>query len=226
MKSFCPCCEQNDTKFLDWSSHYQNVVCSHCKTHPRHRALLLYLKQDPVFSHTKLWVLHFAPHGGVRKYLNTLPKLNYLTADLEGYSHGQTVDVKIDVTQIPFRDNLFDVVLCSHVLEHVPQDMLAMQELFRILKPGGWAFLAVPIKINATTFEDSSITSPEERRRYFGQENHVRYYGYDYQTRLAKVGFTVQEITVGELFKELSAEQRFAYGLRDREVLHFGFKPK
>lgn len=222
---YCPCCDRHDIEFLDWSSHYQNVVCSGCKTHPRHRAFMLYLRQHLVFEQTRLWLLHFAPHTAVRKYLAALPQLNYLTADLTNSFAGQTVDLQIDVTQIPFRENMFDVVLCSHVLEHVPQDMLAMQELFRILKPGGWAFLAVPINLNAKTLEDPTITSPEERRRYFGQANHVRYYGYDYQTRLAKVGFQVREITVQELFPDLSPEQRASYGLRDREVLHFGTKP-
>ena len=224
MSRICPCCHGDDIEFIDWKPTYKNVVCSNCKTHPRHRTLVLYLQRHPTFADSHLRLLHFAPHSAVRKYLNSLPKLDYITADIEGYAHGQPVDYKIDATSIPFADNQFDVILCSHVLEHIEQDTMAIKELYRVLKPGGWAFLAVPINAGAVTFEDSTIVDPQLRAKYFGQANHVRYYGTDYKTRLEGVGFKVNELSVAQLFQALSPEERAANGLHDREILHFGTK--
>jgi ubiquinone/menaquinone biosynthesis C-methylase UbiE len=100
--------------------------------------------------------------------------------------------VKIDMTNIQYPDCSFDVVLCSHVLEHIPEDVKAMQELFRILSHGGWAILQVPIDRNRTeTYEDFSITDPREREQHFGRYDHCRVYGADYRSRLESAGFEV-----------------------------------
>jgi SAM-dependent methyltransferase len=213
---FCPCCKQHCIRFLPWGKA-QNIFCPNCGTFPRHRALYLYLQTQPDFYHKNQKVLHFAPNHSLRKHFSSLSNLDYLTADLKDPS----VDVKIDLTQIAYPDNTFDVIFCSHVLEHVMNDLAAIHELFRILKPGGWAFLAVPIREKANTFEDPKIVSPEERKHYFGQRDHVRFYGYDYKDRLEAAGFTVNAVRKEKLLSNLTFQQRKKYGLHGRELFHF-----
>jgi predicted SAM-dependent methyltransferase len=116
--------------------------------------------------------------------------IDYLTADL----NDPDVMVQMDITEINYPAHSFDVIYCSHVLEHVPEDRRAMQELFRVLAPGGWAVLQVPITADAT-FEDPSITDPREREKIFGQHDHVRCYGPDYQNRLEAAGFHVNSFS-------------------------------
>src|SRR5690606_2967669 len=115
-------------------------------------------------------------------------RLNYVTADLDS----PYAAVRMDVCDIPFRDEVFDVVLCNHVLEHVPDDHVALLEIYRVLRQGGWAILQVPIDSDLeVTFEDESIVDPEQRKMVYGQDDHVRQYGRDYPSRLRNAGFTV-----------------------------------
>jgi SAM-dependent methyltransferase len=227
---FCPCCGQHCIKFFDWSLyskwtgsytdvHYKKILCPNpnCRSQPRHRALFLYLQKHANFKQNNLKVLHFGPNPSLRKHFSLQPNLEYITADL----YDSSVDIKIDITKIPYPENTFDIIFCSHVLELIPDDRAAMSELFRVLKPGGWALVAVPISENQKTFEDPNIIFPEERLRYFWQEDHVRLYGHDYKNRLQEVGFTVRAVTVKELLKDLTPKQREKYGLHDRELLHF-----
>lgn len=117
----------------------------------------------------------------------------YLTADLSGRAM-----VRMDVANIEYPDRSFDIIYCSHVLEHVQDDRRAMREFHRVLKEDGWAILLVPITA-AKTFEDPSIVEPRERLKAFGQEDHVRKYGPDYVDRLRDAGFKVEVATVGDL---------------------------
>jgi len=123
----------------------------------------------------------------------------------------------MDITNIPYEDNSFGVILCSHVLEHIPDDRKAMRELYRVLKPGGWAILQVPI-IRDKTFEDFSITKPEDRERVFGQWDHVRAYGKDYRDRLEKAGFKVR---VDDYVKRLGADKIKKYALKENEDIYY-----
>ena len=125
----------------------------------------------------------------------------YTTADIDS----PIADLKLDVTNIELPDNQYDVVICNHVLEHVNDVNKAFSEIRRILKPGGWAILLVPINPNVDTWEDPTITDPEERKRNFGQYDHVRQFGRDYAQVLEKAGFTVD---ADRLFYELTEEQR------------------
>lgn len=125
--------------------------------------------------------------------------------------------VQVDITGIPFEEDSFDVIICNHVLEHIEQDRKAMQELFRVLKPGGWAMLQVPLDGRIVTYEDHTIVQPEERERFFGQHDHVRRYGLDYKEKLEKVGF---EVKVDQFVKEFSPEQIYRYGLKANEDLY------
>jgi SAM-dependent methyltransferase len=139
-------------------------------------------------------LLHFAPEPGLVRRFAQMPHLRYVTADL----FDPSVMMRFDITTIPFDDHAFDLILCSHVLEHVPNDRQAMHELYRVLKPGGIALILVPIQ-GERTFEDATITDPLLRERYFGQFDHVRMYGTDIIQRLQQAGFYVQEIGVRDI---------------------------
>jgi SAM-dependent methyltransferase len=142
-----------------------------------------------LFDEQPKTMLHIAPEAMFATRLRKIPNLRYITADLLRHN----VTERIDLTTIPHPNNTFDISYCSHVLEHIPDDYQAMRELYRVLKPGGWALIDVPITADITV-EDPSITDPQERERLFGQHDHVRRYGSDVVERLQQAGFQVQKI--------------------------------
>lgn len=168
-----------------------NALCPVCGSKDRERLVYLYLlhKTDIFNRHNK--VLHVAPEANLEAVLRSRPTIDYVTADL----YDQSVTVRMDITDMAYPDNSFDVIICNHVLEHTVDDRKAMGELFRTLKPGGYAILQVPISLSLeNTHEDHSITAPSERERAFGQADHLRIYAKkDYRNRLEQVGFRVAE---------------------------------
>lgn len=128
------------------------------------------------------------------------------------------VKVKMDVTNIPFPDNSFDVVFCSHVMEHVPNDRKALGEFFRILTSNGWAIFMVPIRMTKLTDEDPEVSDPKERERRFGQSDHVRFYGRDFEERLKEAGFQVNLVKADDL---LELNQLEYMGISKKEVLFY-----
>jgi hypothetical protein len=189
----CPCCGGHFRHFLPHAYEViarLNALCPRCHCAERHRLLWLYLHNRTNFFRDNLKVLHFAPEYIFERKIRKCSNLDYITADLLS----PDVMVHMDITDIPYTDNTFDVILCSHVLVYVQDDRKAMCELYRVLKPGGWAILLVPIDLElATTIEDPSAIDPLERLRRFGQRDHVRIYGRDYLTRLEQAGFTVRQ---------------------------------
>lgn len=180
-------------KFLPYGYEKQreNVLSPSTLSLERHRLLWLYLKNETGFFTKDLKVLHFAPEQAFYKRFRNLKNLDYTTTDL----NSPLADVKADICDLPFEDNTYDFLLCNHVLEHIPNDTLAMKELYRILKPGGTAILQIPQDLTRReTFEDNSITSREERARIFGQYDHVRVYGRDFFDKLRSIGFKVEEV--------------------------------
>jgi len=130
--------------------------------------------------------------------------------------------VKADICNLPFKENEFDVILCNHVLEHIPDDTMAMQELFRVLKPKGMAILQIPQDLSLeTTFEDHTITDKKERAIIFGQYDHVRVYGRDYFNKLRDIGFTVEEV---DYTATLSNKDITKYCLAKGEIIPVCFK--
>lgn len=189
----CPVCERKFKRFLSYgygNNHRDNVLCPYDLTLERHRLMWLYLKQEsPFFSANKLDVLHIAPEQCFHKLFKNQKNLNYLTGDLES----PIADMHFDLHQIPLEDNRFDVVFCNHVMEHVDDALQCMRELHRVLKPGGWGIMQVPQDFTReVTYEDKSITSPEEREKHFWQKDHVRLFGNDYPQWLEKAGFRVE----------------------------------
>ena len=184
----------------------QNALCPGTLSLERHRLLWLYLDRKTTFLTDSIRVLHIAPEQVFYKKFKSFSHWDYTTSDL----HSPLADVKADICALPFEDNSYDFILCNHVLEHIPNDLKAMEELYRVLKPGGTAILQVPLEEGReNTFEDDAITDQRERTRIFGQYDHVRVYGQDYYNRLEEVGF---KATAVDFIKEISAAdvKRFA----------------
>jgi SAM-dependent methyltransferase len=202
-------------KFLPYGYENQrdNVLSPSTLSLERHRLLWLYLKQETHFFTAPLKVLHFAPEQAFYNRFRNLKNLDYTTTDL----NSPLADVKADICDLPFKDSSFDFILCNHVLEHIPDDTRAMQEVYRILRPGGTAILQIPQDLDREkTFEDDSITDPKERARIFGQYDHVRVYGRDYFQKLRETGFKVEEV---DYTKAISPEVIDRYRLAQGEIL-------
>ncbi|RSK42000.1 class I SAM-dependent methyltransferase [Mangrovimonas spongiae] len=190
-----------------------NVLSPSTLSLERHRLLWLYLKNNTTFFNDKLKVLHFAPEQAFYKRFKNLKNLDYTTTDL----NSPLADVKADICNLPFKDNSYDVILCNHVLEHIPNDTKAMKELYRVMKPGGWGIFQIPQDLNReVTFEDDSITDKKERARIFGQYDHVRIYGRDYFNKLRSIGFTVEEVDYTATITSLEIDK---YRLAEGEII-------
>lgn len=216
----CSCCNGSFRQLLSGGLEKRaNAVRPKCNSFERHRLLWLYLKRKTNLFTDKLRVLHVCPEYVFQKVLKDLPNLEYIGAGLAA----PFATVEMDITDIKQPDNSYDVILCNHVLEHIPEDYKAMAELYRVLKPGGWAILQVPLdyKLNET-FEDASIISPKDREIYFGKDDHVRVYGPDYKDRLETAGFTVK---VENYIKELGIDFAKEYCLPERDDIYFCTKP-
>lgn len=190
-----------------------NVLSPSTLSLERHRLLWLYLKNETTFFSAEKKVLHFAPEQAFYKRFRNLKHLDYTTTDLLS----PLADVKADICDLPFEDNSYDIILCNHVLEHISNDTKAMQELYRVLKPGGMGVFQIPQDLNRDiTFEDHSITDKKERAKIFGQYDHVRIYGRDYFNKLRKIGFTVQEVNYTA---SLSKQEIKRYCLSEDEII-------
>ena len=213
----CPICEISYRKFLPYGrlNPRPNALCPDSLSLERHRLMWLYLKERTNFFTQPHKLLHIAPELCFIKTFKGMKNLDYTTADLES----PLADVKMDVHSIPFDDHTFDVVFCNHVMEHVDNDIKAMSEIHRVLKPGGWAIIQSPQDYSrAETLEDPSITDPKERERIYWQSDHVRLFGMDYGKRLQKAGF---QVTEDRYVMELPEETVMRYALPPKEIIYF-----
>ncbi len=224
-RTFLPCGHKHpvlkDTNVVG-AGYRLNCRCPRCRSRDKERLLYLYLanETDVFVEHIRL--LHVAPESNLYEEFSKHRNIEYLTADLNPWA-GM---IKMDITDIQYEDDSFDGIICCHVLEHVSDDRKAMSELYRTLKPGGWAILQVPISLSLnSTFEDATITTPEEREKAFGQADHVRLYARDYRDRLEEVGFLVKEFkwTTSNKYYSGSANR---YGLNEDEIIYCASKPK
>ncbi|MCK9617787.1 MAG: methyltransferase domain-containing protein [Lentimicrobiaceae bacterium] len=206
---YCPFCQNSFRKLLPGgfnlpvinekkiigAGYRENNICPRCYSTDRDRLIYLYLKEKTNIFTQNIKLLHIAPEGSIKSLIQQYPNITYSQGDkfengYRGYYYDRKVN-QMDITQIPFPDDTFDVIICNHVLEHIENDKKAMEELYRVLKPNGWAIIQVPISQTlANTFE-AEANSPEERERLFGQFDHVRIYGQDYPSLLENVGFAV-----------------------------------
>jgi predicted SAM-dependent methyltransferase len=217
----CPCCGWYLRSFVERSSILKKSAtgfCPRCNAKARHRRNWLYLEQ-----HTKLFLestrlLEVAPWWALSRRFGKMANIEFTGLDLE--RTGPQVTTVGDVTCLPMESGHFDAVICIHVLEHVEKDRQAISEMHRVLKPGGWAIISVPIRLNQPTHEDPGITDPEERARVFGERGHVRFYGKDFIERLESAGFQVTLDQAEQIPKHI----RQKYGLRDDENIFHCYK--
>lgn len=204
----CPVCGFTGRKFAAAGTPpREEARCPICRAAERHRLLTHYIESETDLVEDNKQVLYFAPVDriarNIQQYGNKVITTDLLMPD---------VDIHADITRLPFSNETFDAVICSHVLEHIPDDSAAMSELYRILADEGYALIMVPKdKGREHTYEDESVTSPEEREREFGQSDHVRWYGRDFPQRLSEAGFEV--IT-----------ETYAETLQSKKVDRFGLK--
>ncbi|HMK48644.1 MAG TPA: methyltransferase domain-containing protein, partial [Thermodesulfovibrionales bacterium] len=217
----CPICGGSFDSFLPYGViKRDNALCPSCGSLERHRLLWLYLKAKTDLFSGKKKLLDIAPTMILSEKMKRLPNVDYLSID----KFSSVAMRKMDITCLDLQDDTFDSILCYHVLEHVPDDRRAMRELLRVLKPGGWAILQVPLKPGLQkTMEGVHISDPAERRRLFGQEDHVRYYGLDYKDRLEEEGFAVR---CDPFAKTLSLEEINRYSVFRDEDIYFCSKPR
>jgi SAM-dependent methyltransferase len=232
---FCPVCNSEFGSFAPayaWKGHAtegeltgQKCVvvapdgrCPGCDSLQRHRLLWKFLHEESeLFDGRSKKLLEIAPDLPFFNLFSGYPYLHYFPCDIhpaqEKYDAFRGGIIEADVCDLPFNDEVFDVVLCSHVLEHVENDRRALAELQRVMKRGGWAVFQSPIHYNMeNTAEDESVTSPDEREMLFGQADHLRKYGKDFKERIEDAGFRVFEID-------------FVHTFLPEEITRFGLDP-
>ena len=218
----CPCCRWRVRSFVSKGSlirKSETGYCPRCNAKARHRRIWLYLERHTDLFSRRVEFLEVAPWWALARRLRRLPDVRYVGMDIKP-SLAQ-VTLLGDVARIPLKSGAMDAAICIHVLEHVPDDRSAMAELFRVLKPGGWILVSVPLRLDHTTVEDPSITDPEERLRRFGERGHVRFYGADIRDRLTETGFEI-ELDLGS---DIPRDDREQYALRDDEHIFHCRKP-
>jgi SAM-dependent methyltransferase len=218
----CPVCTRSFRKFLPYGriNPRPNALCPNCLSLERHRLIWLYLRKKTDFFNGKKSVLHIAPEACFMRGFEKIHQELYITTDIES----PLAKVKADIHNLPFSDQSFEVVLCNHVLEHVADDIAAMKEICRVLRPGGYAIMQVPFfhPIPEKTISDPTITDRRMREKLFGQDDHVRRYGLDYPERIAQAGLTPFQ---DNFVDTLSDKDRETYGLVKGETIYGGRKP-
>ena len=213
---YCPLCESSLKNFIPIEFNKDsNKLCPNCGSLSRTRSLYFLIKKN--HANNKLKILDFSPHRSILEFFETEYE-NYISSDYED----QFFALKnYNITSIPEKDNTFDLVICFHILEHIPKDEKAIKELYRILKPNGTLLVQVPLK-KGSTYEDFSICKPEERLLAFGQEDHVRIYGMeDLKNLIEKQGFKVDLSNYSSKFND---KDKNYYGILDNELIYICLK--
>jgi len=216
----CPVCLQTLAFIPSGTPPRPLALCPYCGSLERHRLLYLYLRQKTNLFRDELSVLHFSPERGLGGALASQRNLKYATS---WYEPDRPADYHLDLTNLALADNSWDVLIAYHVLEHIPDDRKAMREMYRVLKPGGWAAVQVPIRNEPDTYEDASVDTDEERTEKFGQFDHLRFYGWqDFADRLTQAGFNV---TIERFGHELSDSAIREFALDRNERIYLVRKP-
>lgn len=218
----CPICGWNLRAFT-WGGisikYRPSGYCPRCNSKARQRRLWLFLKEKTNLFEDHLHLFQISPNYCFSRRFTRMSNLEYLHGEYRDrrYENLRPRSPKIDPTKMPFESGSFDAIICQHVLEHIRQDEEVMGELFRLLKPGGWAAISSPIRWDQKTFEDPSITNPDDRQKAFGEKVHVRIYGYDLQDRLEAAGFKVQV----DFGKDTDQVTREKFGLLEDEDIFY-----
>ncbi len=212
---YCPIC-RSSVKFFLPHGHLPrpDAECPVCASLERHRLVWMFFKNcSDLFDGRLKRLLHIAPEYIFAINFKKVKSIRYVSADLRA----RDAMMRMDITALPFHDSVFDVVYCSHVLEHVADDCKAMREVYRVLNRCGWAVLQVPITAKKT-IEDPSVSDPDERLRLFGHPDHVRRYGPDYVQRLADSGFQVNRYATQDIVARRSSVKM---GIRSRSGIFY-----
>jgi Methyltransferase domain len=203
-----PICGRSFWRFAPGPRERPQAYCPACRSAERHRVLYLFLHRRTDVFKRPMRVLHVAPEAGIQERLREVPAIDYVSTDLDPAA----AMVAADLTDLPFEDESFDLVICNHVLEHIPDDVAAMRELRRVLDRRGFAVMQHPIDAGrAETFEDWSVIEPAAREEAFFQNDHVRIYGRDFADRLSEAGFV--DITRMKYQDELPRDEIERYRL-------------
>jgi SAM-dependent methyltransferase len=200
----CPVCGRRYARFMRRGI---NLMCVGCRSYARHRLMMLYLQRETDLLRRSRRVLHLAPEPGLHAALSQAPTVDYVTADLEP---GPNVQVQADARDLPFDDDSFDVIVCSHVLEHIPEDVRVAREMARVLTPDGVALIQVPSDPDLETTHETFAPTPADREREYGQHDHVRLYAPDIVDRLGQAFDSVERVDYAAWF---APDKRYDMGL-------------
>jgi SAM-dependent methyltransferase len=209
----CPCCGWRLRTFTKGGFSLRtrhHGYCPRCNAKARHRRVWLHLQERTNLFTQDVRLFHVSPKYSLSRRLARMPNIDYVSADI---ANRPNIVLTMDLQSVPLRSSSVDAVICVHVLEHIADDRAAMAEMHRVLRPGGWALISVPVRLDQRTYEDVSIVSPAAREAAFGETSHVRYYGYDLSERLATAGFDVSI----DRASDLDEQTKRRYGLLDDE---------
>ncbi|MBD3201266.1 MAG: methyltransferase domain-containing protein [Candidatus Lokiarchaeota archaeon] len=213
---YCPICEKHFRKFIEFSSsQHKFIICPRDGSRKRQRLIWLFLKKYTKLFKNSLKLLYVAPVYCFDTRFKKMKNIDYYSIDL----FSSNAMYKMDLTKLKFKSKSFDAVICNHVLEHIEDDILAIKEIYRVLKIDGWALITVPIDIGLEkTFENKKIQTAQERLLFYGQKDHLRLYGKDFRERLDIVGFNVSQINFSEKLNNQSLSQ---CGLNEEEIIFY-----
>jgi len=211
-KRVCPLCKSKIKSFIPFRQR-ENAKCPDCGAVERHRALWLYFKyKAKIFSDREYTngykLLHFAPEAAFYTIFKSMKNIDYYPVDIDPTK--TEIREIIDIQSINYQDEMFDIIICNHVLEHISCDYTAMNELHRVLKENGAAYITVPVFNIEKTIEDSSYNTPDLRLQHYGHKAHKRMYGKDFPHKLRSTGFLVEEIN---MIEGLTGDELYRYGL-------------
>ena len=216
-KYICPCCGWKLRAFTYGGTSLRVRplgYCPRCNSKARHRQWWLFLQQKTNLFTDHLRLFYVSPNYCLSRRFSRLANIDYVGVDQKIH---RNISIKMSLPQTPLLSETFDAIICIHALEHIQEDRKAIHELYRVLKPGGWAGISTPIRLDQKTYEDPTITSPKERKRAFGETVHVRYYGYDLVDRLEEAGFHVKMYPGSEV----NQQSKQKYGLRGDENIFY-----
>lgn len=219
---YCNCCSKSFSHFLTKSNGLvvrKNAECPYCGSLERTRVLLNYLQNETTIFSRPISLLHIAPEDALKNIFKAYPTISYINGDINAY----LADEIIDITTIDYPNNYFDYIICSHVLGHIPKEELAIDELARVLKPGGKAFLLTPISKSAYTLEDRANTTAKQRLEAYGEFDLLRLHGQDFEQRLARSQWSIERIDYRINIEE-PLKSKLAVGDGYRELIFIGTK--